>query len=194
MKNVKLKSLLLTAMIGSLFGFNTPKGWITAGSHPEGYEIGLDKGAGMDGKNAATIKSKETNIDGFVTLMQQCQPGKFSGKRVRMTGMIKAENVIKSAGLWMRIDQKGSQQPLSFDNMGDRPINGSVAWKKYDIVLDIPEHASLVAFGALLSGTGQIWMDDFRFEIVGQDIPVTGSINASPKASLGDPENLDFEE
>ena len=44
------------------------------------------------------------------------------GKRVRMTGLVKSENVASWAGLWLRVDQSGSQQPLSFDNMGDSRI------------------------------------------------------------------------
>ena len=65
-------------------------------------------------------------------------------------------------------------QFLSFDNMSDRPIVGTTDWKKYDIVLDVPNNASNIAFGALLSGTGQIWFEKLTFEIVDTSVKTTG--------------------
>jgi len=188
-----LESVLLLGTTVALLSFDTPTGWFNAGSNPKSYEMGIDKGAGQDGKNAATIKSIDKKIDGFGTLMQQCIPDKYLGKHVRMTGFVKSENVTTWAGLWLRVDQSGSQQPLSFDNMSDRPIKGSTGWTKYEIVLDVPNNASLIAYGALLSGTGQIWFDNITFEIVGDNIPITGSVNGKKSATQVEPTNLDFE-
>lgn len=147
-----LKKVLLLGIAVALFSFDTATGWFNAGSKPKSYEMGIDKGAGQDGKNAATIKSIEKKIDGFGTLMQQSKPEKYLGKRVRMTGFVKSENVEEWAGLWLRVDQAASQQSLSFDNMGDRPIKGTTGWTKYVIVLDVPANASLIAYGALCMG------------------------------------------
>ncbi len=188
-----LKSVLLLGTTVALLSFDTPTGWFNAGSKPKSYEMGIDKGAGQDGKNAATIKSIDKKIDGFGTLMQQCKPDKYLGKRVRMTGFVKSENVTAWAGLWLRVDQSGSQQPLSFDNMGDRPIKGTTGWTKYEIVLDVPSNASLIAYGALLDGTGQIWFDSITFEVVGDNVPTTGSVNGKKSATQDEPTNLDFE-
>jgi hypothetical protein len=42
-------------------------------------------------------------------------------------------------------------------------------------VLDVAEREStLIAFGVLLSGAGQIWMTDVRIEPVGPEVPSTG--------------------
>ena len=100
--------------------------------------MGIEKGAGQNGKNAATIKSIDKKIDGFGTLMRQCVPDKYLGKRIKMTAFVKTENVKNWAGLWLRVDQAGSNQPLSFDNMSDRPIKGSTNWTEYEIILDVP--------------------------------------------------------
>ncbi|MFY9308372.1 MAG: hypothetical protein WAQ28_04900 [Bacteroidia bacterium] len=188
-----LKGTLLLGIIVMLLSFDLPAGWFNAGSKPKSYEMGIDKGAGKDGKNAATIKSVEKTIDGFGTLMQQSKPDKYLGKRVRMTGYVKSENVTSWAGLWLRVDQAGSRQSLSFDNMGNRPIKGTTGWTKYEIVLDVPENASLIAYGALLDGTGQIWFDNITFEIVDQTIPTTDSQNSKSSATQNEPTNLDFE-
>lgn len=188
-----IKSVLFVGTTLALFSFDLPKGWFIAGDSPEKYEMGIDKGAGQGGKNAATIKSIEKKINGFGTLMQECLPGKYLGKRIRMTGYLKSKNVVDWAGFWLRVDQKNSDESLSFDNMHDgkldRSIKGTTDWKQYEIVLDVPENASNIAFGGLLSGTGQIWFDNLNFEIVDTSVPTTGedSVNSEPT-------NLNFDE
>jgi hypothetical protein len=193
MKKSILKSVLLLGTAVALLSFDTPTGWFNAGSKPKSYEMGIEKGAGQDGKNAATIKSIDKKIEGFGTLMQQSKPDKYLGKRIKMTGFVKSENVATWAGLWFRVDQAGSQQSLSFDNMGDRPIKGTTGWTKYEIVLDVPSNASLIAYGALLDGTGQIWFDNITIEIVDDNVPTTGSQIGKKSATQNEPTNLDFE-
>jgi hypothetical protein len=55
-------------------------------------------------------------------------------------------------------------------------------------VLDVPSEASNIAFGALLVGTGQIWFDNLKFEIVDN----TGTVIGEPMLNKA-PINLDFE-
>jgi len=201
MKTTKfLKTTLFAGAMVLLmsFDFPMPFGWFAAGSDPKSYDMGTDQGAGQDGKNAATIKSIDKEIKGFGTLMQQCMPGKYLGKRVKMTGYMKTADVQSWAGFWLRVDQKGSQQPLSFDNMyngkSNRSITGTTSWTKYEIVLDVPAEASNIAYGALLNGTGQIWFDNLSFEIVDNSVPTTGSgPNDATKSTLGEPTNLNFQ-
>src|SRR5215203_718625 len=91
------KIILLIGAI-SIFSFiELPTGWIKRGSLPDKYEMGLEKGAGQDGKNAATIKSLEQTIEGFGTLMQNCSPANYLGKRVRMSGYLKTKDAVKGA-------------------------------------------------------------------------------------------------
>lgn len=188
-----LKAVLFVGTTLALFSFDLPKGWFKAGSEPAKYEMGLDKGAGQDGKNAATIQSVDQNISGFGTLMQNYSPEKYAGKRVRMTGYMKSKDVAESAGFWFRVDTKDSKKPSNFDNMNNRPIKGTTDWKKYEIVLDVALDASNLAYGALISGTGQIWFDNIIFEIVDNSVPSTtmyGDKNQTPQA----PVNLNFED
>jgi hypothetical protein len=171
--------------------YKVPQGWFIAGT-PEDYDkyiIGVEKGAGQESKNAATIKSIEKNIKGFGNLMQNSSPEKFLNKRVRMSGYMKSKDVVW-ASFWFRVDQANSNTPLSFDNMKDgkedRTIKGTTDWKKYEIVLDVPEKASNIAFGVMLGGTGQVWFDNIKFEIVDKSVPVTDIY-------VKEPVNLDFE-
>ncbi len=187
-----LKSILLVGTTAALFSFDLPTNWFSAGSKPKSYEMDIDKSSGRDGKNAVTIKSIEKKIDGFGTLMQECKPHKYLGKRVRMSGYIKSENVEGWSGFWLRVDQADSRQALSFDNMENRGVKGTTGWTKYVIVLDVPAKTSMLAYGALLSGTGQIWFDNITFEIVDNSVKTTDSMDGGNTTILNEPTNLDF--
>ena len=116
MKTKVAKTAVLLVVLVTLFSFDVPKGWYKAGSSPDRYEIGIDKGAGMDGSNAATIKSEGTRVRGFGTLVQNVKPGNFGGKRIRMSGYIKTSEVNGWGGFWLRIDQEKSSMPLAFSS------------------------------------------------------------------------------
>lgn len=198
MKKNILKSLLLVTLTVALLSFDLPTGWLKAGSKPKSYDMGIDKGAGQTGTNAATIKSIDKKIDGFGTLMQNFLPDNYLGKRIRMSGFLKTKNVSDWSGFWLRIDNKGDKEnSLGFDNMHDgktdRSVKGTTNWTKYEIVLDVPLNSSNIAFGALLVGTGQIWFDNLKFEIVDNSIPTTGIGNEEQGKKFKEPINLDFE-
>jgi len=162
-----------------------PTGWLRWGNKWTSYEMQVDFGQGQEGRNALTIKSVEERIDGFGTIMQNFLPEKYLGKRIRLTGYLKTENVKGYAGFWMRVDKEDSKKPLSFDNMSERGIKGTTDWNQYEVVLNVPEGASNIAFGAILKGTGQLWFDKLNIEEVPLSVPVTGKVRAEP--------NLDFE-
>ncbi|MGZ4033559.1 MAG: hypothetical protein ACXVPU_00580 [Bacteroidia bacterium] len=189
MKTKILKGILLLGIALTLLSFDMPKGWSPGGTDLTQYEMGLDKGAGQNGSNAATIKNLADKPKAFGTMLQSFAPDKFLGKRIKMTGYMKSQDVISWAGFWLRVDQANSKESLSFDNMGDRPVKGTSDWKIYEIVLDVPENASNIYFGALLEGKGQIWFDNLKFEIVDKSVPTTGK----GSGKNAEPTNLDFE-
>jgi len=193
MKPIHFQTALLaglTCCLAFATSAQVPKGWFAAGNQPKDYEMKLDRETAHSGKGSATLKCIAPKASGFGTLMQTCQADEYRGKRVRMSGYVRAADVADWAGLWLRVDGPRGKA-LSFDNMEDRAIKGTTDWKRCEIVLDVPEESEQLAFGVLLSGTGQVWMDDLKFEIVGKDVPTTGSGDKGPKATA--PVNLDFE-
>jgi hypothetical protein len=167
------------------------KGWFLAGSNPESYVIGVENDSKRNG-NVGYLKSIQSKIkkEGFGTIMQQFTPKEYLGKKVRLTGYVKSYDIEKWAGMWMRVDGE-NREVLSFDNMQSRPIKGSTDWSKYEIILDVPENSKLIAYGVLLSGTGQIWLDGLNFEIIGSENQTTGT---GRSIKLDKPTNTDFEE
>ena len=173
----------------------TPKGWFAAGSHPKEYEMSLDRTVAHGGNACASLKSVVAETGGFGTLMQMFKADDYRGKRVRMSGYVKSKEASDWAGLWMRVDGAKKEETLAFDNMQDRAIKGTTDWKKYEIVLDVPENSEMVALGLLLSGKGQVWMDDLQFGVVGKDVPTTGRTMAGAASGAAKaPLNLNFEE
>jgi hypothetical protein len=168
-----------------------PPGWFMAGSKPAAYDTGIDQQEAYNGHPSAYLKSNQAAIDGFGTLMQQFKADQYQGKRVRFSAFVKSEAIQDWAGLWMRVD-KGSGQStktLAFDNMQDRSIKGTTGWQNYEVVLDVPEDATGIFFGILLSKTGSVWLNTANFEVVPTSIPTTGKSPALPDA----PKNLDFQ-
>jgi hypothetical protein len=147
-----------------------PAGWFKAGSHPAEYDAGIDTAIRHAGRASGTVKATASELHGFGTLMQTATGVAYRGKRIRFSGYVKSEHVQSGwAGLWLRIDGAARGEVLGFDNMQHRPIKGTTDWKRYEIVLDVPDAARAIAFGLLLSGDGQVWMDDLAFEVVTSD-------------------------
>lgn len=171
-----------------------PEGWIVAGTAPQDYQVSVlpEK---REGNNVVLLESvANPNPSKFGTLSQYCSADQYLGKRVRMTGYLKSENVKNWAGMWFRVDDsKQKDVAMSFDNMSDRPIKNTTDWKKYEIVLDVPQQAGAMAFGVLLEGSGKVWISGISFEVVDQSVPTTNMVKERAALPQG-PVNLDFAE
>ena len=192
--------LLLSGNIGNVYA-NFPAGW---GGGGEDYEFSVDRTVKHGGKASGSIRSTATKPLWYASLTQAFKAEDLRGKRLRMTAYVKSKDVEGSAALWMRIeaiDGKGNYF-LSVDHMGDRPIKGTNGWKQYEVVMDVPEVGSAeIHFGVLLAGTGQVWVDDFRFEAVDTSVKITGRVDNPVKREHElakdlpkEPKNLDFEQ
>ncbi|GAQ19030.1 transcriptional regulator [Oceanobacillus picturae] len=170
---------------------NAPTGWIMTGESPFDYETGLDNRTVHSGNHSAYLKSKDEKARSFATLMQQIKSDQYRGERVRFSAFVKSTDVKEAAGLWMRVDHS-SGEVLAFDNMMNRPIKGTNEWNHFSIVLDIPVKSEVIAFGVLLNGPGQVWMDKLGFEIVDDSVPVTEQ--SSTEGLSNEPVNLNFED
>lgn len=183
---ILISTLFIFSGIGSaLAADKIPEGWHKAGSKPADYEVGTDKAAG---KKVMYILGKTNNSDDFGTIMQTFNANKYLGKRLKLSGYLKSQDIKGWAGLWMRVDGN-TKGALSFDNMENRAVRGTTDWKKYDIVLDVPKESKAIAFGVLTSGKGKVWVKDISF----QEVPTT--VKTTDMNSTSDaPVNLDFED
>jgi hypothetical protein len=171
-----------------VIGANDAPGWIKAGDHPNDYDMGIDRSVSLRGKSSGYIKNNKPDPGGFGTYMQMFDAEDFRGKRVQFSAFVRSENVENWAGLWMRVD--GENKPIAFDNMQNRAIKGTQTWTRYAVVLDVDSaKARRIAIGVLLAGKGAVWIDDVRFETVGENVPVTEVKAPVPSG----PRNLGFD-
>lgn len=168
-------------------------GWLITGAAPDKYECCLDKDTFFKGTKSVYLKSLAAPLeDGdFGTVMQQFKAANYLGKRVRFSGFVKSKDVTGWGGLWMRIDGN-TTNTLKFDNMQSRAIKGTTDWNIYSVVLDVPETSAIISIGILLSGEGELWLDNVRLEPVDKTVSTTDGDLSSELPDL--PVNLSFEE
>lgn len=150
------------------------EGWQTSGKS-DYYDVYLDGTISYTGNASGSIKSiLSAGIDNgrnVAHLMQTIKADNYHGKRLRMSAYIKSE-AVERAALWMRMDGE-EMKVFGLDTMDNRPIKGTADWQKYEIVLDVPIETQQIVFGVNLKGSGQIWIDDVRFEVVAPSVPTT---------------------
>jgi hypothetical protein len=144
------------------FENDLPSQWTTFGGSTA--KISADAEEKQEGKTSVLFDAKENS--GFKALMYTL-PENYAGKKITLSGYIKTENISDGfAGLWLRIDPE-----IAFDNMEKVNLKGTNDWKKYEVTLDMsPENTKKIVFGALLSGTGKMWVDNLKITIDGKDI------------------------
>jgi hypothetical protein len=180
----------VAAAVSVVLSAAVPTGWYIAGSRPKEYEAGVDASAVYRDHASAYLKSNTSSVEGFGTLMQDFSADKYVGRRIRFSANVKSEAVQSWAGLWMRVDKQSTL--VAFDNMQDRPITGTEDWQNYSVVLNVPQDATGVFFGVLLTGQGIVWLNSVKIEVVGSDVPTTGRAASGVTKRGDEPRNLDF--
>jgi len=167
-----------------------PAAWQITGSRAREYEMGLLPGISYQGNRVAELRlrSAVSEPSGFGAVMQSITATRYLNRRVRFCAVARTCEVSDWAGLWLRID--GPNGTLIIDNMEDRPLRGTTDWAEASIVLDVPEQATKLHFGALLSGAGAMNLTRPRFDEVEETVPVTATFAVLPD----EPQALDFGE
>ena len=168
-----------------------PLVWAGGGN---GYELTANHDARTGkfcGQIESVVEGKNPNFGTFTNGIRAAIAD-YHGKRVRYSGYLRSDMEPEAwAGLWMRVDGDGEGKLLAFDNMNNRPVKGKTDWTEYSVVLDIPASATNINYGFLVAGSGALWGDDLKIEVVGE-------IGEGPEVTdslvRGKILNLDFED
>jgi len=135
-----------------------PDKWFQWGSN---YLLSIDTTIKHSGNNSVLIQPSENRTTGSFGCVAYSIPARYEVKEIELKAYMKLQDVSDGTiGLMLRID--GSSGTLQFDNMMSRNIMGTSDWTLYSVKLPYPKEARTIFIGAILSGKGQLWVDDFE--------------------------------
>ena len=181
----------LAGIVGETELAPLPEPWKLTGSHAADYQIGLLPQTEMhDGRRIVLLRSRPevTEPAGFGALVQSIRATRYLGQRVQFSAMARTDDASGWGGLWLRVDGPGGAAAL--DNMHDRPLRETTDWTLATIVMDVPDNARSLSFGALLSGAGALLIAGSRFVTVDKTVPVT--TRPFGESLPDEPQALDF--
>ena len=104
----------------------------------------------------------------------------FLGKRLRFSAFLKCENLTNAGGIQIYVGDAAGNE-LKYAGGANRAVQsnqvdamtGTSDWRQLEEITDVPSDAAQIVLGETLRGSGRLWLDDPRVEIVGNDVPAT---------------------
>ncbi|MGB1207267.1 MAG: erythromycin esterase family protein [Chitinophagales bacterium] len=147
-----------------IVGSKIPKKWYIGDN---GYKISLEYKEKFSREKSLKIESDNPTAKQFAVCTNSFPVEYALNKTIEFKGRIKTHAVAEGyAGLWWRGTGK-KNAILSFDNMSDNGLIGDNEWTEVAIKIEVPDSTEKIAFGALLTGTGTAWFDNFEIFIDG---------------------------
>lgn len=143
-----------------------PDRWFQWGS---GYELKVDTVTKFKGRTSVLIVPTGEKAAGSFGCIATAIPSRYKANEIELRAYMKL-NEVKGGpvGLMIRVD--GSSGILGFENMQSKNIQGTKDWTLFSVKIPFPENAKTIYIGALLSGNGELWVDDFQLLLDGKDI------------------------
>ena len=193
----------LAAGAGTELAAQMPDAWVLVGQDTDDYRLRLDTEVARSGASSMRIEARgNRRRSQWVASVQLVDATSYRGKRMRLRGYLRADDV-DSGGLWVRVDGilEGRYAMLALDNSEDRRIEDTRDWETREIVVDIPPEGVTILMGAMLTGDGELWVDDLSFDAVDEAVPlttepevvITDQPYSRPPGVFPAPTNLDFE-
>lgn len=151
----------------------TPVGWEMGGNSRPAYIAEVDRTQALH--QPASVRLRSTAAvpsDKFGTLLQRFSAERYLGRRVEFSVDLKTSEVVGGVDIWLRSDGKDGRT-LTLVNSSKRTpsLTGTNDWIRRAITLDVSPQAEVLSLGIILKGTGQVWINGARFEIVDESTP-----------------------
>jgi hypothetical protein len=139
--------------------------------------------------------------------MQTIRADAYRTKRVRFSVFVRTQGADAATIAIGADDQNGTQVTGKFmlvDERREFPVRGDSGWTLLAMVIEIPDSAVALKFGAILLGRGVLWADTARLDTVDATVPLTQLPARRVPPHLSDPPwieglaerpvNMDFED
>jgi hypothetical protein len=160
--------------------------WRFSQSAAGNYEEGEKNGGAV-----RTVRPVLPRPDGYAALTRTYPAENFRGRRIRLAGRLKTEDVENIEIVVSAVS--GATADIARLALGEGRSPGTVDWRGYDMVVDIPDGAHRLVVGVQTSGKGTVWVRDFSLEVVDRSVPVTARASRwnMPQSR---PENTSFDQ
>ncbi len=162
-------------------GQSLPEKWFLWG---RGYTVVTDSTEKFSNRRSVVMRAPQEIPSGAFGCVASALPAIYEGGQIELRGYMKLSGVEGAAGLMLRID--GKSGTLQFNNMQGEKIRGTEDWKQYSIRLPYPPQAASIYIGAILTGKGTLWVDNFELYIDGK--PLSEAQLKKPVAAVSDKE------
>lgn len=124
--------------------------------------LSVDSTVVHSGSLSARIQ-RGSDSDGAFSALSFRLPADRTGDFIELRGWLKSENVDEWFGLWLRLD--GNAGVIALDNMQKRNLSGTTEWTEYRTKMYLAPETRTVVCGALMAGSGTLWVDDLSLWI-----------------------------
>jgi hypothetical protein len=139
--------------------------WIVTGSAMRDFVVAVDSTVAHSGRASLRIEALD-DPSGFTSVATILAGPRYAGRRLRVSAMLRASGLGgQGAALWARADSAGKSVAFS-STQGTRQLAGDFGWTSASVELEVPREAGTVFLGALSAGSGRLWIDDVRVEVL----------------------------
>jgi hypothetical protein len=182
-----------------------PRDWLLRGSASKKYELRSDRDVAFTGNFSALLSSHDKDVSPNLSAsgIQGVLAARYIGARVELSAMLRGEGMRNAGSVWMYVTDP-SRVIIAYQVAQMSPTADVGEWTRYRVVMDVPYHGEVLAYGFSLQGKGKLWVDDVHLRVVDTNVPVTGPQNLrqvgviaqaiSVEGALANPTNLDFED
>lgn len=140
---------------------NCAPGWgCTAHADQSSFSFTLDASGAAEG--AQSFRIQRVKLEPWALVTQAVEDAKLRGKRLRFSLSVRTEGVIEGAGIFM-VAQNGSGRSIAHEK---GLLKGTTPWTRQSLEFVVPDAAQLFEVGVTLEGSGSVWIDAARLELV----------------------------
>jgi hypothetical protein len=129
------------------------------------YKFSLDSTIKFHGSQSMCLSGSDQDNFGRLFQVTDIPVGEF----ITLTGYMKTTDVTGFARLMLR-EENDAGEDVAWKNLEIEEVRGTTQWKSYRARIPINSESNTLTFGAVLVGTGKVWIDSMQLMVDGKPI------------------------